>query len=297
MIGGDVIELRRRLVVLRTPAGAAVHRDRHAAVVGIDHVAAVERVDPEVMIVAVRGFDCAEGAPGVDRLEHRGIHDPDDVRVLRVGRDLHVVPAARLDQAIARLQRPRPAGIVGPVQPAALGLHDRVHAVRGHRRYADADLAHQRRQALGEPRPAVAAVDGLPDPAALTTAAHHPRRALVIPEGGVEDARIRRVHRQIAGTAEGVQALQHLHPGRAAITRAVDAAIDAALPAIALRGHVHHVRVGGMHAHRRDLSSGAQAHVAPRASLIGAAIDAVAVARRLPADRFLARADIQHVRI
>ena len=297
VIGGDVIELRRGLVVLRAPAVAAIHRHRHATVVGVDHVAAVARVDPELMIITVRGLDHLESPAAVDRLEHRRIHDPHDVGVLRIGGELHVVPAARLDQAILGLPRPALAGIIGAIQAAALGLDDGVDAVGIRRRDADADLAHQRRQPFREARPRVTAVHRLPDTAAIAAAAHHPRRALMIPERGVEDARIAGVHRQVARAGEGVHPLEDERPGRAAVLRAVDAAVGGRLPAVALRRDVEHIRIRRMHAHGRDLPGGAQPDVAPGAPLIGAPVHAVTVARRLPADGLFSGTDVDHIRI
>ena len=249
------------------------------------------------MIVAVRGLDDAERAPAVDRLEHRRIHDPHHVGVLRVSRDFHVVPAARLDQAILAEARPGLSRVVGAIEATPFRLDDRVHAVRVGRRDADTDLAHQRRQPCREARPAVAAIDGLPDAASVATAADLPRRALVIPEGRVQDARVGGIHREVAGAAERIHALEHQRPGRAAIARPVDATFGGALPAITLRRDVHHVWIGGMHAHGRDLARGAKTDVGPRAALIRAAIDAIAIRGRLPANRLLAHADVDHVRV
>ena len=73
MIGGDdVIELRRCLILLR-PGAAAVERHVGAAVVALDHALRVVGRDPEVVVVAVRDLDVAEGFAVVRRTVHAGV--------------------------------------------------------------------------------------------------------------------------------------------------------------------------------------------------------------------------------
>src|SRR5262245_20153119 len=57
VVGYDTIELRRRLIHVRRPRGAAVDRNLGAAVVGNDHSLRLGRIDPQVMMVAVRRAD------------------------------------------------------------------------------------------------------------------------------------------------------------------------------------------------------------------------------------------------
>ena len=152
--------------------------------------------------------------------------------------------------AVLAQQPPRLARVVGAEEPALLGLDDREDAIRVRRRHRDADLAHELRQPFSETRPGVAAVGGLPDAAARAAAAHLPRQALMIPERRVQDARVRRVHRQVARAARCVHAMStcvHVLPPS---VRAEDAALRRALPAIALRGDVHEVGVRRVDAHR-----------------------------------------------
>ena len=154
VVDDDVVELRRRLVVLRAPALPAVDGDGHAAVVRVRHVARVLRVDPELVVVAVRGRQRRERAPAVDRLHDRRVHDVHDVRVRRIGGDVHVVPRARLDVAVLAQEPPRLPGVIRAIEPALFRLDDREHAVGVRGRYRDADLAHELRQPFRETRPA-----------------------------------------------------------------------------------------------------------------------------------------------
>src|SRR5690606_26477175 len=92
VVDGDVIELRGRLVHDRRPAQTAVEADDRAAVVALDDAVRVLWVDPDVVVVAVRGRDHREGLAGVDRLEELLLQDPDGVLVGGVGVDMAVVP-------------------------------------------------------------------------------------------------------------------------------------------------------------------------------------------------------------
>ena len=86
-----------------------------------------------------------------------------------------LIPLQSIPDAVKELKRAvNELGFVGAVLPA-VGL----------------------RQPLGETRPRVAAIRALPDAAPRTAAAHQPRQSLMVPERRIEDARVRRVHRQV----------------------------------------------------------------------------------------------------
>ena len=54
VVGDHRVELRSGLVVERAPGPAAVERDGSAAVAAVHHSQRVFRVDPEIVVVAVR---------------------------------------------------------------------------------------------------------------------------------------------------------------------------------------------------------------------------------------------------
>ena len=60
VVGGDVVELRGRLVVLRGPVFAAVDADGGAAVVAVDHAICVVGIDPQGVMIAVRSVEACE---------------------------------------------------------------------------------------------------------------------------------------------------------------------------------------------------------------------------------------------
>src|SRR6266481_2684147 len=68
----DAIKLRRRLVVDRRPRLAAVEAYAGAAIVAFDHPVWVTRIDPEIMIVAVRCLDLRKAGAAVGRFPKIG---------------------------------------------------------------------------------------------------------------------------------------------------------------------------------------------------------------------------------
>jgi hypothetical protein len=77
VVGVDAIEPSRRLVVNRRPGLAAVAAYACAAIVTFDHPVGIGRIDPEVVIVAVRRLDLRKGRSGVGRFPELQIGDID----------------------------------------------------------------------------------------------------------------------------------------------------------------------------------------------------------------------------
>src|SRR5690606_31938460 len=128
----------------------------------------------------------------------------------------------------------------------------------------DADLAdHALRQPAGQLRPAVTAVRGLPQPALLGAAKDRPRLALAAPGGSVDLARIRRIDRQV-DEAGRIGDEQDLLPRRAAVARAVHAAIGVRPTRAAERGDVDEVGILRMRLDGAKLPAGAQSEERPR---------------------------------
>src|ERR1700682_4583311 len=60
IVGGDVVELRGRLIILERPSNPAVDRDRGAPIVGLDHTLGSGGINPWLVIVTVRNRQCIE---------------------------------------------------------------------------------------------------------------------------------------------------------------------------------------------------------------------------------------------
>ena len=250
------IELRRRLIVLTRPALRAVETDIGTTVIGIDHPVRVVGIDPQIVVVAVRHRNRREAASAVDRFHERRVQHVDRIRIVRIGEHVHVVPGSGAQNALFVDLLPAVAAIVGSIQPTVitLGLDDRPYAARLRRRRGNADLAH----AVGEPIcqlfPGLTAIRRAPDAAALAAGAQLPGRSFVVPQRGVQDARVGIVERQVDGARGFVLRYQHLAPGLTTVGRLVDAGVVGGLVRVPLSGNPHDVGILWVNANLADLS-------------------------------------------
>ena len=93
-VSGNVVELSGGLVVDGGPGGPTVEGDASAAVVALDHSLWVMGVNPKVVIVGMRNLELGEVAPSINRFESSTLKNINGLRVLRVRKDVAVVPRA-----------------------------------------------------------------------------------------------------------------------------------------------------------------------------------------------------------
>src|SRR4051794_7668928 len=144
VVGGDVIELARRLVVPAAPGLSAVQGDQRPLVDPEDSPIRVLRVDPQGVEVVARRVALQRNKmrAAVVRAQLDRILHPDLVGVLGVGGDLAEIPATVPDALVASDLVPGRTRIVGPVEPTLALLRavdQRIDAVRprGARRQSD----------------------------------------------------------------------------------------------------------------------------------------------------------------
>ena len=296
VVGGEVVELRRELVVDRRPGLAAVERHARPAVVALDHPLRVARVDPQLVVVAVRRGYPHEGLAPVRRLPHVQVQHVAGVRVLRVGVYVGVVPRPLQQVAVVVDVLPRIAAVVRPVQPPLLGLDDRPDPPRLGGRGSDADPplgAFRQSLVAGDVGPGVAPVRRLVETAVRPAARELEGLPQRLPHGRVHDAGVRRVQRQV-DCAGLVALVQHLLPRVAAVLRPEHPALLVGTECVAEGGHVHEIGVRGMDSDPRDVPRVLQAHVLPRLPSVGGPVHAVAVGH-VAADAGLAGTGVDHV--
>src|ERR1700751_1119900 len=73
VVGGNVVKLGRRLVVLRRPACARIYADGGAAVVAVDHPLRIRRIDPKPMMIAMRRRQKFQSLAPISRAEQPGV--------------------------------------------------------------------------------------------------------------------------------------------------------------------------------------------------------------------------------
>ena len=247
-------------------------------------------------MVAVRRGTLFERHAAIDRAHERCVHDVDDVVVDRVGGDVHVVPGAGPQDAVAVHQLPALAPVVAAVQAALTWhcLHDGVQPAGIAGAHVDADLADELRQTLGQLLPGVATVRRLEDTARVATGEHIPGLPAVLPHGRVEDPRVAGIHPQVGGAGLGVDC-ENLIPGLSTIGCPIDTALLVRSPDLPLDRCIGDVGVARMDLDAGDLPSLWQPDMCPGLAAVRRFVHAVAMAGSDPSDRLLPSTDVDDV--
>ena len=111
VIRDHVIELGRRLVVDRRPALTAVERDDRAAVVPVDDPLRIVRVDPEIVMVAVRDRHLHERLAAIVRSPGVDVQHPRRLGILRIRVDVVVIPSTLPQVAVLAAALPVVAAV------------------------------------------------------------------------------------------------------------------------------------------------------------------------------------------
>ncbi len=323
--GGDVVNLRRGLVVPGAPGLRAVDAYHGPLVCRKHHPIAVAWVDPHLVVVvsARRALDRHKGLAAIGGLIGSGIDDIGPVGVDRVHGDGFEIPAARPKARLAVDLAPVRAGVVRKKHAAGQGRHfaaprgsnhggrgdgspdvidDRPKAIWIAGRHGYPDLADEvvRRKAAAELCPGIAAVGGLVQAAAgqVGGGIHRPRRPPCAPQRGIDRLRMRRIKREIdrADIIRQRGVVQHLFPVRTTVHRAVHAARGVCVVHVSEGSDVDPVRVHRVHHNAADLAAVFEANRLPGLAGVGGFEDADAI-RVLAANIRLACAHVDDVGI
>src|SRR5215831_12380429 len=114
VVGSDVINLRRRLVVPGTPGHGGVDADDRTLIAAEHHAPGIVRIDPKLMEIVAGwiAFDGGPGLAGIGRAIDRSVHYINEVGILRVGRDLFEIPTTAPKPLVDREFGPGGAGII-----------------------------------------------------------------------------------------------------------------------------------------------------------------------------------------
>ena len=303
VVGGDVVELRRRLVVPRTPRLAAVDRDDGSLVGGDEDDVGIVRVDPEALIVVATGraADRLERAATVGGLPHHDGTGKDNVRVVRVYLDLGEIGTPLGDPGIVVGEIPALAGVVGAVQPAITpGLHGGEKATWHAWCHRDADAAETVVGEGGEPLsqwpPRVTAIGRLEESAARAAEyAVLPRTLPRFPKHRVHGLRVARVKGNV-DAARVFIFIEDLLERAAPVRRAKNASLFIGTVRVAQDGHEQPVRIVRIDDDLRDLLTIAESQMGPGLTGVGGLVDTVA-GRQVGSLETLATSYIDDVRI
>ena len=300
-VGRDMVKLRRRLVVPGAPRLAPVDRHRRALVDGRDHPPRIRRVDPETMVIvaARRPLERSERRAPVDRPVDRRVADVNDVGVLRIDGHAAEIPSALPDPRVPGTPGPRPAPVVGTVEPALFRVDDRVDAAGRRRRERKADPAEPLgRQTVPPDRgPVDSAVGGPIEPrsAAVGRRIRVPRGPAGLPQGGEHDVRAARFDRDV-DRARVVALKKNAAPRASAVGGPIDAAGRVGSVRVSENRHECDPRVPGIDRDSSDLMRVGEARSRPAASRVRRHVHAVSV-RNVRPHVGLAGADVNHAGI
>ena len=101
------------LIVYRGPSFAAVEANTGSAVVAFDHSTGVLGVDPQIMVIAMRGGHLLEILSAVDGLPSLIVEDPQGIAILRVSEDVLVIPGSSLDVLVVAHIFPVRSAVIG----------------------------------------------------------------------------------------------------------------------------------------------------------------------------------------
>src|SRR3984885_15207789 len=226
IVGCDVIELRRRLVVPGGPCGAAVEADGGALIAAENHARGVVGSDPQSVVIIAAGsaFYRFEIFSAVGGAIERGVGDVHYVWVARIRGDTAEIPAALPDARVRRRAARISAGVVGATDAAFARVNETVNAVavvaRGD---CDSDAAQTfaGETVTGDLTPGDAVVGGFVEAAAGAAGGrvNIPGRAAGLPQGCVDDLGLSGVGAEIDRTAVVIFP-KNFGPGGAAIAGA-----------------------------------------------------------------------------
>jgi hypothetical protein len=94
IINGQMIKLGSRLVVDGRPRSAAIIRNTGPTIIALDHSLRVGWINPEIMVIAMRGGHFFKIAPAVSRFPHFQVEDIDGIRINRVSNHVAEVPGS-----------------------------------------------------------------------------------------------------------------------------------------------------------------------------------------------------------
>ena len=132
VVGDDVIELCRGLVVPGTPSLAAIHADGRALIHSERDDVGVFGIDPDGMVVVASGsaFDGGEVLASVIRPVGRNVGHKDHVPISRIDAHASEVVAASPHAVFGVHELPAFARIVGAIDATVIPRIDqRVHAI------------------------------------------------------------------------------------------------------------------------------------------------------------------------
>src|SRR2546429_8239188 len=257
VVGGHVVELRRRLIALRGPVLATVDGDGGAAVIAVDHAIGIVGIDPQAVMIAVGGIEAFERFAAIVRTEQAGVGDVHLVGIFGVRPNVGEIPGTLTKTMIVVNQGPGGAAVIATVETAFFRFDKRVNHVRigagnGHANAAERALGYA---VAFDALPGCAIVVRTVETVFVTATVEHPRRAVAFPHCGEKHVGILRIENNV-DAAGAIVEVENFLPGLAAITSAEDAPFRVRAVGMAESGDQGDVGIRGMDDDLADVAGG-----------------------------------------
>src|SRR5580658_1848846 len=206
VVGSDVVKLRRGLVVLAGPGVAVVGGNRGPTIVAVDETLRIRGIDPQRVIIPVRGAYRGEGFASVIGSVRRSVQDVYRIFRLGIGEDVRVVPCALPEAMVVSGDVPGVAAVVGAIDSAFLCFDDCPDPVGICAGDRDTDAAKNSfRQAVAfQFFPGRAAVNGAIKATSRATAVETPRSSPRLPQRREQDVGVAGIKHNVDAAGFGV---------------------------------------------------------------------------------------------
>src|SRR3984893_10595235 len=226
IVHDDVIELRRWLVVLLSPAVAAIDGNGRAAVITVDHAPGIARVYPQRVMITVRSRQQLEILAAVAGAKCAGIQHVHGIERDRIREDVRVVPGTLPEAVIGIDPRPAAATVIGAEDSALLRLAGGIDEVGNRAGDGNTDAPERPvgQAVVFDELPGEAPVGRSIETRSGAAAREAPRFAAHLPQRSEQGIRVAGIEDNIDHTRVAVVE-QHPLPALAAIAGAEDAAL------------------------------------------------------------------------
>src|SRR6185312_7873527 len=273
IVGRHPVDLRRGLIVQRAPVLAAVKADLGATVIGKDQPVAILRVDPEIMVIAMRCPHLRKGLSSIQAPHKFHVGTIDRVLIRRIDVYPVKIPCSLFDIVLAIDKAPVCTAVRTHEQPTVCILDHRIHLVGiggRNRDVHDAPDTFGQAPATGKVHPGLTPIRTLIQPAAFAAALHAIGSALDAPHARVEDHGITRLHHQF-GARSLIIDIKHPPPALATVGGLINASFRIGSEEMAHGRDPYDIGVPGMYDDPRDVPGVFQSKIAPAAAAVVAA--------------------------
>jgi len=281
IVGDDVLQLRRGLVIPCAPRLAAIDADGGALIRRQDHVRGISRINPELVIIVAAGGAANDRnrLAGIIRAVERDVRDVENIWILRIDGDVAEVPGAAGEPGVGALESPCVTTIVGTVEARFLCVIDNCVNALTIWRHSDAGASPiaVRKTRTDEALPGIAAIFGAEDSATCSVNGRigAPRRTMRVPSRGQQSVGTIGCNGEI-GDANFRALVEDFRPMVAAIGGLIDAALVIGTVRMSKRADVNDVCILRIDDNTADLTRVAQADILPAHAAIGGAVHSVA---------------------